>query len=91
MTRDAQCTIPGRAQGAADAARDEARKVNAEIDAAFGKLAEKMRGRAVKAKAKLAGAMQADRRAMLVRRFELYADAATYLEERLVRRGELPA
>lgn len=88
MTRDAKSILPKRVRGETDAAKDEGAKVNAKIDQAFEKLARKMRGRADKAKEKLDGVTKAGKRAVLLRRFELYADAATYLEERLLHREE---
>lgn len=44
-----------------------------------------MRERADKAKVKMEGTRKLKKRAVLLRRFELYADAATHLEERLPR------
>ncbi len=75
-------------QSDSNAATDEGKKVDAKIDEAFGKSAKKMRDRADKAKGKLDGVKKADKRAVLLRRFELYADAATYLEERLLHRED---
>lgn len=71
-----------------DPARAEGEKVGARIDSAFEKLSRKLRARAEKARGKLDAATRADKRAILLRRYELYADAASYLEERLVHRGE---
>lgn len=71
-----------------DAAKSEADKVKAKIDEAFEKLANKMRGHADKAKAKIDYTKKPHKRAVLLRRIELYADAATYLEERSSHRGE---
>ncbi|GJE52437.1 hypothetical protein GOFOIKOB_5508 [Methylobacterium tardum] len=88
MTKDAKSTFPKLVQGESNAATDEGRKINAKIDEAFGKLAKKMRDRADKAKGKLDGVKKVDKRAVLLRRFELYADAATYLEERLLHRED---
>lgn len=88
MTKNAKSTLPKLGRGKMDAARDEGEKVNAKIEAAFQKLARKMRDRADRAKGKLDGVTKADKRAVLLRRFELYADAATYLEERLLHREE---
>ncbi len=42
-----------------------------------------MRERADKAKSKMEETRKPEKRAILLRRFELYADAATHLEERL--------
>lgn len=91
MTKNAKSTLPKPVRDQSDAARDEGEKVNAKIDAAFDKLARKMRARADRAKGKLDGVTKADKRAVLLRRFELYADAATYLEERLLHREERSA
>ena len=70
-------------QGKPDAAKAEAEKVNAKIDEAFKKLAKKMRHHADKAKSKIDGSTKPEKRAVLLRRFELYSDAATHLEDRL--------
>lgn len=91
VTKNAKSTLPKPVRDQSDAARDEGEKVNAKIDAAFDKLARKMRARADRAKGKLDGVTKADKRAVLLRRFELYADAATYLEERLLHREERSA
>jgi hypothetical protein len=88
--KDSKSTFPTAVVGHSDAAKAEADKVNAKIDEAFGKLAKKMRAHADKAKAKIDGAKKPEKRAALLRRFELYADAATHLEERLSHRGEEP-
>lgn len=88
MTKDAKSIFPRLVQGDTNAATDEGKKLNAKIDEAFGKLAKKMRDRADKAKGKLDGVKKVDKRAVLLRRFELYADAATYLEERLLHRED---
>ncbi|MEE7451199.1 hypothetical protein MRF4_27370 [Methylobacterium radiotolerans] len=91
MAGEATRSSPERRRDDPDPARAEGEKVGARIDAAFGKLARKLRARADRARAKLDAAGKADRRAMLLRRYELYADAAAYLEERLVDRGERSA
>ncbi|APT33590.1 hypothetical protein MCBMB27_04299 [Methylobacterium phyllosphaerae] len=88
MAGEATKPPPGRAPDDLDPARAEGEKVGARIDAAFEKLARKMRARADKAHGKLDAATPAEKRAVLLRRYELYADAAAYLEERLVQRGE---
>lgn len=72
--------------GKPDAGKSEADKINAKIDKAFEKLAKKMRGHADKAKGKIDGDTKPDKRAKLLRRFELYADAANHLEDRLAHR-----
>ncbi|MFB0493187.1 hypothetical protein ABIE45_005773 [Methylobacterium sp. OAE515] len=86
MTKDKKSAFPGSMLEHKDAAKAEAEKVGAKIDEAFGKLAKKMRERADKAKAKMEGARKSEKRAVLLRRFELYADAASHLEERLPQR-----
>ncbi len=88
MAKDAKSTFPTLMQAHRDAAKAEGDKISAKIDAAFEKLAKKMRARADKAHGKLDAATPAEKRAVLLRRYELYADAAAYLEERLVQRGE---
>ncbi|MEE7505342.1 hypothetical protein ACLBXO_07595 [Methylobacterium sp. C33D] len=91
MAGEATRATPQRRRDDPDPARAEGEKVGARIDAAFEKLAGKLRARADKAQAKLDAATKADRRAVLMRRYELYADAAAYLEERFVDRGERSA
>jgi len=81
VAKDGKSTFPALVQGGQSAADAEGGKINAKIDAAFEKLARKMRNHADKAK--VDGTKKPERRAALLRRFELYADAATYLEERL--------
>lgn len=88
MAKDMKSKFPGSLREQKDAAKAEADKVNAKIDEAFEKLAKKMRGHAEKAKAKIDGTKKPEKRAVLLRRFELYADAATHLEERLAHRSE---
>ncbi len=88
MAKDAKSTFPTLMQAHRDAAKAEGDKISAKIDAAFEKLAKKMRDRADKAKAKIDGTKKPEKRAVLLRRFELYADAATHLEERLVHRQD---
>ena len=87
MAMDTKSEFPGSLRDHKDAANAEADKVNAKIEEAFTKLAKKMRERADKAKAKVDGTRKPEKRAVLLRRFELYADAATHLEERLTDRG----
>lgn len=86
MAKDEKSTFPGSMRDHQDAVKAEAEKVSAKIDEAFGKLAKKMRKRADKAKSKMDEARKPEKRAVLLRRFELYADAATHLEERLPQR-----
>ncbi|MGH1574992.1 hypothetical protein ACRAWG_35560 [Methylobacterium sp. P31] len=87
-SKDSKSTFPTAVVGGSDAAKAEADKVNAKINGAFKKLAKKMRGHADKAKTKIDGAKKPEKRTVLLRRFELYADAATHLEERLAQRRE---
>ncbi|MHB2207982.1 hypothetical protein [Methylobacterium sp. CM6257] len=88
MAKDSKSTFPKAMVGGSDAVKAEADKVSGKIDEAFEKLAKKMRGHADKAKAKIDGTKKPEKRAVLLRRFELYADAATHLEERLSHRNE---
>ncbi|MGH1591015.1 hypothetical protein ACRBEV_24930 [Methylobacterium phyllosphaerae] len=94
MTKDAttkdskKSTFPALIKDHQDAAKTEGEKVTAKIDTAFKKLAKKMRGHADKAKGKIDGTKKPEKRAVLLRRFELYADAATHLEERLAPRED---
>lgn len=88
MTKDGKSTFPGSIRDHQDAVKAEAEKASTKIEEAFGKLAKKMRERANKAKAKMDGARKPEKRAVLLRRFELYADAANHLEERLPQRDD---
>ncbi|GJE15193.1 hypothetical protein FOHLNKBM_6271 [Methylobacterium longum] len=88
VAKDSKSTFPSLVQGGTDAVKAEGDKVSAKIDEAFKKLAKKMRHHADKAKAKIDGAKKPKKRAVLLRRFELYADAATHLEERLAPEGD---
>ena len=88
MTKDGKSTFPGSIRDHQDAVKAEAAKVSTKIDEAFGKLAKKMRERADKAKAKMEATRKPEKRAVLLRRFELYADAANHLEERLPQRDD---
>ena len=88
MTNDRESTFPGSMRDHQDAVKAEAEKVRAKIDEAFGKLARKMRARAEKAKGKVDKTRKSEKRAVLLRRFELYSDAATHLEERLPQRDD---
>ena len=85
MTKDEKSTFPGSMRDHQDAVKAEAEKVSAKIDEAFEKLAKKMRQRSDKAKSKMEGARKPEKRAIMLRRFELYSDAATHLEERIPR------
>lgn len=71
-----------------DSVKAEAKKVGTKIDEACRKLAKKMRERANKAKSKMDGARNAEKRAVLLRRFNLCANAATFLEEHLPSRHD---
>jgi predicted nucleic acid-binding Zn-ribbon protein len=88
MAKDKKSTFPGSLRDNKDAANAEAEKVNTKINEAFLKLAKKMRERADKARSKVDSARKPEKRAVLLRRFELYADAATHLEERLPPRDD---
>ncbi len=88
MDKDEKSTFPGSLRDHHDAVKAEAEEVSMKINEALGKLAKKMRERADKAKVKMDGTRKPEKRAVLLRRFELYADAATHLEERLPRRGD---
>ena len=70
----------------ADRLRRETEAVSAKIDAAYAKLAAKLRGKADKAKAAMDAKKSETKRAVLRRRFELYADAAHDIETRLAER-----
>ncbi len=83
MTKDGKSTFPGSIRDHQEAVKAEAEKVSTKIDEAFGKLSKKMRERAEKAKAKMEATRKPEKRAILLRRFELYADAASHLENRL--------
>ena len=86
MADDKTSVFPGSLREHEDAVKAEAEAVGTKIDAAFRKLATKMRERADKAKSKMDGTRKPGKRAVLLRRFELYADAATHLEQRLPQR-----
>ena len=83
MANNEKSSFPGSMRDHQDAVKAEAEKVSTKIEETFGKLAKKMRERADKAKSKMDGTRKPEKRAVLMRRFELYADAATHLEERL--------
>lgn len=88
MTKDGKSTFPGSIRDHQEAVKAEAEKASAKIDEAFGKLSKKMRERAEKAKAKIEATRKPEKRAILLRRFELYADAASHLENRLPQRDD---
>lgn len=83
MAKDNTGTFPGAIRDHKEAVQAEAAKVNTKIEGAFRKLATKMSERAKKAKAKMDSARKPDKRGILLRRFELYSDAATHLKDRL--------
>ncbi|WP_246692852.1 hypothetical protein [Methylobacterium sp. WL64] len=68
--------------------KEESDKITSKIDESFGKLANKLRGKADKAKEKLGRTKKEAKRSVLLRRFELYADAAQHLEDHLAPRRE---
>jgi ElaB/YqjD/DUF883 family membrane-anchored ribosome-binding protein len=80
MAKDVKSAFPGNIREHREAANAEGEKVRAKIDEAFKKLAKKMRERADKAKAKIDKTKKPEKRAVQLRRFELYADAANHLE-----------
>ncbi|WP_082317130.1 hypothetical protein [Methylobacterium sp. ARG-1] len=80
MTKDGKSTFPGSIRDHQDAVKAETEKASTKIDEAFGKLAKKMRERADKAKAKMEATRKPEKRSILLRRFELYADAAKHLK-----------
>ncbi|MCJ2129347.1 hypothetical protein [Methylobacterium sp. E-045] len=83
MAKDKKSTFPGSIRENEEAVKAEAKKVSTKIEAAFGKFAKKMRERADTAKSKMNETRKPEKRAVLLKRYELYADAATHLEERL--------
>ncbi|WP_342111310.1 hypothetical protein [Methylobacterium sp. SI9] len=70
----------------ADALGQETEKIAGKINAAYEKFASKLRGKADKAKAGMETKKSETKRALLKRRFELYADAANEIEMRLADR-----
>jgi ribosome-associated translation inhibitor RaiA len=86
MTKDSKSTFPGSLRDHKDAVQAETKDISAKIDNAFQKLAKKLSERADKAKAKMDETKKPERRAVLLRRFELYSDAATHLREHLPKR-----
>jgi hypothetical protein len=73
-----------------EALKAETDEITGKIDALFDKLANKLRAKAEKAKAKVDTTKSAAKRAVLLRRFELYADAASHLEDRMIHRRGSP-
>lgn len=88
MAKDKKSVFPGSMRDHEDAVKADAEKVGTKIDESFQKLAKKMRGHADKAKSKVDTTKKPEKRAVQLRRFELYADAATHLEERFSRRDD---
>lgn len=74
----------------AEALKQETAKISKKIDGAFEKLAKKLRDKADRAKDKLDTTKHKAKRAIQLRRFELYADAAKHLEERMSQREDIP-
>lgn len=72
------------------ALKQEADKVSGKIDEAFQKLAKKLRAKADHAKGKVDTTQNKTKRAIQLRRFELYADAANHLEDRLAHPSDAP-
>ena len=70
----------------ADRLRGETDAITAKIDAAYERLAHKLRAKADKAKDGLDAAKKDRKRAILRRRFELYGDAAHVIEDQLAER-----
>ncbi|WP_246693014.1 hypothetical protein [Methylobacterium sp. WL64] len=68
------------------ALREESEKIGTKINDAYEKLASKFRSRSDKARAAMDTKRSETKRALLKRRFELYADAANELEMRLADR-----
>lgn len=83
MAKDSKSTFPGSLRDHKDAVQAETKDVGAKIEGAFQKLAKKLTERAEKAKSKMDETKKPERRAVLLRRFELYSDAATHLREHL--------
>lgn len=86
MAKDSKSTFPGPLRDHKDAVQAETQDISAKIESAFEKLAKKLSERAAKAKAKMDETKKPERRAVLLRRFELYSDAATHLKEHLPER-----
>jgi hypothetical protein len=76
-----QTSKRSHSEGGSETLKKETDKVTNKIDESFDKLAKKLRNKADKAKEKLSGTSKEAARAILLRRFELYADAANHLEE----------
>lgn len=74
----------------ASALKQETDKVSGKIDDVFQKLAKKLRAKADHAKGKIDTTQNKTKRAIQLRRFELYADAANHLEDRLAHRSDVP-
>lgn len=65
---------------------EEAEQVGARIDKAYGRLANKLRRRADKAKAGMVKSKNRIKRAVLQRRFEIYATAAREIDQSVMDR-----
>ena len=70
----------------ADKLMRETDAITAKIDAAYEKLAHKLRAKADKAKDGMDAAKKDTKRAILRRRFELYGDAAHDIEDQIAER-----
>jgi hypothetical protein len=88
MAKDMKSSFPGSLRDRREAANAETDKVNAKIDEAFKKLAKKMIGHADKAKDKIEDTKKPEKRAKLIRRYELYASAAAHLKEHFTDRSD---
>lgn len=71
------------------ALKQETDKVSGKIDEVFKKLAKKLRAKADHAKGKVDTTQDKTKRAIQLRRCELYADAAKHLEDRLAHRSDI--
>jgi hypothetical protein len=88
VAKDMKSSFTGSLRDRREAANAETDKVNAKIDEAFKKLAKKMISHADKAKNKIEDNKKPEKRAKLIRRYELYASAAAHLKEHLTDRSD---
>ena len=88
MTKNSKITFPGAIRDHQEAVKAEAEKASAKIEDAFQKLGKKLSDRADKAKEKMNQTKKPEKRAVLLRRFELYSDAANHLRDHLARRED---
>lgn len=88
MAKDIKTTFLGAIRDHQEAVKAEAEKASAKIEDAFQKLATKLSNRADKAKEKMDQRKKPEKRAVLLRRFELYSDAANHLRDHLSRRDD---